>query len=49
MDNNYLDAKTERRSRYNKKVKSKGVKKERNLKKTLEKELRKLESEEALK
>jgi hypothetical protein len=49
MDNNYLDAKAERRSRYNKKVKSKGVKRERNTKKSLEKELRKLESEEALK
>jgi hypothetical protein len=49
MDNNYLDVKAERRSRYNKKVKSKGVKRERNTKKSLEKELRKLESEEALK
>jgi len=49
MDNNYLDTKAERRSRYNKKDKSKGVKKERNIKKVLEKELRKLESEEALK
>jgi hypothetical protein len=49
MDNNYLDAKSERRSRYNKKVRSKCVKKERNTKKALEKELRKLESEEALK
>lgn len=49
MDNNYLDAKTERRSRYNKKVKSKSIKKERNIKKALEKELRKLESAEDLK
>jgi hypothetical protein len=49
MDNNYLDVKAERRSRYNKKIRSKGVKKEKNIKKTLEKELRRLESEEALK
>lgn len=49
MDNNYLDAKTERRGRYNKKIRFKNVKKEKNTKKALEKELRKLESEEDLK
>lgn len=49
MENNYLDVKSERRNRYNKKVRSKGVKKEKNLKKILERELKKLESEEALK